>query len=74
MDKIMRNRTGSPAIMGGIILAAFLLVSIATAIGNGPDPTVPNFIANVTSGYAPLTVLFTDTSQPGSLPREPLCL
>jgi hypothetical protein len=59
----MKNSTISSVIAGGFFLAALLVVSVSTA----GSPTVPNFNANTTSGYAPLTVLFTDTST-GSFP------
>ena len=34
-----------------------------TVSGEGPEQPVADFISNVTSGYAPLSVLFTDLSQ-----------
>lgn len=58
----MRYRISAPLIATGILLGALLLAPGATATG----PLIVGFSSNVTSGYSPLTVLFTDASIPAA--------
>jgi len=46
----------------GILILLFLVIVIVQVVGAAEPPIVPSFTASPTSGVAPLTVQFTDTS------------